>query len=154
MSQVDNDSYAWHCLPFDALSLLQLHALLRLRQEVFAVEQNSVYLDVDGKDTGALHLFATQGADIVACCRILAPGLKYAEPSIGRVCTAASHRGRGLGLTLMQRAIACCDQRYAGAGIRISAQVYLKNFYSALGFAHTSDVYDEDGIPHIEMRRL
>jgi len=154
MNQLVNDGYAWHCLPFDALSLLQLHALLRLRQEVFAVEQNSIYLDVDGRDPGALHLFATQGADIVACCRILAPGVKYAEPSIGRVCTAASHRGRGLGLALMQQAIACCEQRYAGQGIRISAQLYLKDFYGTLGFAPTSPVYDEDGIPHIEMRRL
>jgi len=144
----------WHCLPFDALRLPQLYALLRLRQEVFAVEQTSIYLDADGKDQQALHLFALQDDDIIACCRILAPGVKYVEPSIGRVCTAASHRGRGLGLALMHRAIACCDQHYPGQGIRISAQLYLKDFYAALGFALTSPVYDEDGIPHIEMRRL
>lgn len=154
MKTPDTDAYTWHCLPFDALNLHQLYALLRLRQEVFAVEQNSVYLDIDGRDPGALHLFATQGDDIAACCRILAPGVKYGEPSIGRVCTAAQHRGRGLGLALMHRAIACCDQHYPGQGIRLSAQLYLKAFYTGLGFAQTSEVYGEDGIPHIEMQRL
>lgn len=144
----------WHCVPFEALSLQQLYALLRLRQEVFAVEQASIYLDADGRDQGALHLFATRGDDVVACCRILAPGVKYAEPAIGRVCTAGSARGRGLGKTLMQRAITCCDSHYPHQGIRLSAQLYLKAFYEALGFAQTSDVYGEDGIPHIEMLRL
>jgi len=154
MSQADIEACTWHCLPFDALSLHQLYALLRLRQEVFAVEQTSIYLDADGKDQQALHLFAMQGDDIAACCRILAPGVKYPEPALGRVCTAPGQRGRGLGVALMQRAIACCEQHYCGAGIRISAQLYLRDFYGALGFAPTSEVYDEDGIPHIEMRRL
>jgi len=154
MSHADTDDDTWHCLPFDALSLHQLYALLRLRQAVFAVEQTSIYLDADGKDQQALHLFAMRGDDIIACCRILAPGVKYVEPSIGRVCTASSHRGRGLGVALMHRAIACCEQHYCGAGIRISAQLYLRDFYGALGFAPTSEVYDEDGIPHLEMRRL
>lgn len=154
MSSARLEEFTWHCLPFKALSLHQLYALLRLRQEVFAVEQTSIYLDADGRDQDALHLFATQGDDIAACCRILAPGVKYGEPSIGRVCTAAQHRGRGLGLALMQRAIALCQQHYPGRGIRISAQLYLREFYAGLGFVQTSEVYDEDGIPHIEMQRL
>ena len=152
----------WQCLPFESLTLQQLYALLRLRQEVFAIEQTSIYLDVDGKDQDALHLFASELAGeatsddqtIIACCRILAPGKKYAEPAIGRVCTATSHRRQGLGLSLMQRAIACCDAHYPGQGIRLSAQLYLKDFYGGLGFVQTSDVYGEDGIPHIEMLRL
>lgn len=148
------DEITWHCVPFDALTLQQLYALLRLRQEVFAVEQASIYLDVDGRDTHALHLFAIRGEAVVACCRVLAPGVKYAEASIGRVCTASSARGTGLGKVLMQHALACCDERYAGLGIRISAQRYLKAFYEDFGFEQTSEVYDEDGIPHIEMLRL
>jgi ElaA protein len=154
VSSASPEEATWHCLPFAALSLYQLYALLRLRQEVFAVEQTSIYLDVDGRDQEALHLFATQGDEIVACCRILAPGVKYDEPSIGRVCTAAQHRGRGLGLALLHRAIARCQQHYPGRGIRISAQLYLREFYAGLGFAQTSQVYDEDGILHIEMQRL
>ncbi len=143
----------WHCLPFETLSLTQLYSLLRLRQEVFVLEQDCVYLDVDGRDIGALQLFAQQRGEVVACCRILAPGVKYAEASIGRVCTALSQRGRGVGVTLMQRAVACCEQHYPGQGIRISAQQYLKAFYESFGFVQVSDVYDEDGIPHIEMLR-
>jgi ElaA protein len=129
--------------------------MLRLRQEVFAVEQNSIYLDVDGRDPGALHLFAEQGdGTIVACCRILAPGVKYAEASIGRVCTARSQRNKGIGIELMQRALAACAQRHPSHGIRISAQQYLKDFYSSFGFVQTSPAYDEDGIAHIEMLRV
>lgn len=158
MSRSAADPNAWHCLAFDALSLQQLYGLLRLRQEVFAREQASIYLDTDGKDLDALHLFASALSEeetcIIACCRILAPGKKYAEPAIGRVCTAASHRRLGLGLSLMQRAIGCCDAHYPGQGIRLSAQLYLKDFYGGLGFIQTSEVYDEDGIPHIEMLRL
>lgn len=154
MSLAEDAEGIWHCLPFDALTLHQLYALLRLRQEVFALEQTSIYLDVDGKDPGALHLFATRGDAITACCRILAPGVKYTEPAIGRVCTAADARGLGLGKALMQRAIACCETHYANQGIRLSAQLYLKAFYEDFGFKQTSDVYDEDGIPHIEMLRL
>ncbi len=143
----------WHCLPFETLSLTQLYSLLRLRQEVFVLEQDCVYLDVDGRDIGALQLFAQQRGEVVACCRILAPGVKYAEASIGRVCTALSQRGQGVGVALMQRAVACCEQHYPGQGIRISAQQYLKAFYAGFGFVQTSNVYDEDGIPHIEMLR-
>lgn len=144
---------SWHCVPFESLSLTQLYSLLRLRQEVFVLEQDCVYLDVDGRDIGALQVFAQQRGEVVACCRILAPGVKYAEASIGRVCTALSQRGHGVGMALMQRAASCCDQLYPGKGIRISAQQYLKAFYERFGFVQTSDVYDEDGIPHIEMLR-
>lgn len=145
----------WQCLPFEALSLVQLYAMLRLRQEVFAVEQSSIYLDVDGRDPGAVHLFAEQeDGRVIACCRLLAPGVKYAEASIGRVCTAHSQRGKGLGIEMMQRALAVCAQRYPGQGIRISAQQYLQDFYTGFGFVQTSPAYDEDGIPHIEMLRL
>ncbi len=144
----------WHRESFDELSKDNLYRLLQLRQEVFAVGQSSIYLDVDGKDKGAMHVFVTVEDDVIACCRLLAPGVKYVEPAIGRVCITPSHRGKGLGKELMVNAIALSDELYPGQGIRISAQLYLNDFYSNLGFKRVSAPYGEDGIPHIEMLRL
>lgn len=141
----------WQCLTFAELTSERLYQILKIRQEVFAVEQQSVYLDVDGKDIEALHLFTTRGTDIIAYCRLLPPGLKYPEPSIGRVLTAPSARGSGTGRALMQYALEVCNTHYQGSGIRISAQLYLEDFYSSLGFSRCSEPYGEDGIPHIEM---
>src|SRR5690554_3269692 len=98
----------WHLHSFDELSPTRLYALLKIRQEVFAVEQDSVYLDVDGKDSAALHLYALHGDVIQAYCRILAPDAKYAEASIGRVLTNTNNRRNGTGRALMQRAMQCC----------------------------------------------
>lgn len=144
----------WHRENFDDLTKDRLYGLLKIRQEVFALEQNSVYLDVDGKDKGAMHIFVTDEEDIVACCRLLAPSVKYTEPSIGRVCVAQTHRGQGLGKELMLDAIKLSHKLYPDHSIRISAQFYLHDFYSNLGFDKVSAPYDEDGIPHIEMLRL
>lgn len=141
----------WHRENFDELTKDNLYRLLQLRQKIFALEQNSVYLDIDGKDKSAMHLFVTDAVDVIACCRLLAPSVKYAEPAIGRVCIAQSHRGKGLGKELMLKTIALSNELYPAQGIRISAQLYLKNFYSDLGFDKVSAPYDEDGIPHIEM---
>ena len=120
----------WQCLAFPGLSTKRLYEILKIRQEVFAVEQDCVYLDVDGKDMDALHVFATRDDELIAYCRILPPGLKYPEASIGRVLTTSAARG---------------------SGIRISAQLYLEEFYHSFGFASCSLPYPEDGIPHIEM---
>lgn len=145
----------WFNKTFAALSTEELYQIVQLRQQVFVVEQNCVYLDADGYDRTALHLFAVQQGCVVACCRVLPPGLKYQEASIGRVCTALAQRGSGLGRELMQRALTLVGESYdsesARADIRISAQLYLHNFYSSLGFTAVSAPYDEDGIPHIEM---
>ncbi len=146
-------SLHWQCLPFEELSLNTLYAILRLRQEVFAVEQASVYLDVDGFDPGACHLFATQDETPVAYCRLLSPGVKYPEASIGRVVTAPGVRGSGAGRELMRRALTECEARFPDSGLRISAQAYLQRFYESFGFAVITAPYDEDGIPHIGMRR-
>lgn len=143
----------WHCLDFNALGSERLYAILRLRQEVFAVEQNSVYLDVDGKDLQALHLFAEADGRVLAYCRLLAPEVKYAEASIGRVVTAPEARGTGAGRELMRQALANCQQHYPNKGIRISAQCYLQRFYESFAFETVGAPYDEDGIPHIEMLR-
>ncbi len=141
----------WQVLEFEQLTRELLYAILKIRQEVFAVEQTSIYLDVDGKDLGALHIIAQQDEAIHAYCRILAPGVGYDEASIGRVLTSPASRGSGAGKLLMQQAIACCEQHFPGIGIRISAQLYLQHFYESFGFHVCSEPYDEDGIPHIQM---
>ncbi|MDO9317042.1 MAG: GNAT family N-acetyltransferase [Gammaproteobacteria bacterium] len=149
----------WFNKTFAALGTEELYQIVQLRQQVFVVEQNCVYLDADGYDRAALHLFAVQQGCVVAYCRLLPPGLKYQEASIGRVCTALAQRGSGLGRELMQRALTLAAASYSSGGersdlhteIRISAQLYLQNFYSSLGFSAVSAPYDEDGIPHIEM---
>ncbi|WP_395145123.1 GNAT family N-acetyltransferase [Armatimonas sp.] len=148
----------WHWVAFDSLSPTELYDLMRLRQEVFVVEQNCVYLDADGYDQKAWHLMGHDGEGrLVACLRLFAPGVKYEEfPSdacIGRVCTAVSVRGSGQGRELMERGIAEAERLWPGCAIRISAQVYLLNFYVSLGFVVASDPYDEDGISHVEMVR-
>jgi ElaA protein len=144
----------WHCISFEALSPTELYDLMRLRQEVFVVEQNCIYLDADGYDHKARHLLGRDDdGQLVACLRLFSPGVKYTEASIGRVCTAASSRGTGLGLELMRRGIAEAEWLWPGCGIRISAQAYLLHFYGKLGFLPVSEPYDEDGIPHVEMVR-
>jgi ElaA protein len=116
---------------------------------VFVVEQNCPYLDADGVDDIARHLWAEQGGAIAAYLRIVPAGVKFAEVSIGRVITAPEARGTGLGRELMKRGIAAAGH----VPIRIGAQAHLEKFYGELGFQRASDVYDEDGIPHVEMTR-
>jgi len=138
----------WHVKPFDELTAAELHAILALRSRVFVVEQRSAFQDPDEHDRHARHLWGAEGGEIVAYLRALPPGEKYAEASIGRIVVAASGRKTGLGKELVRRGIALC----AGP-IRISAQAYLERFYHDLGFDPVSGLYDEDGIPHLEMLR-
>ena len=137
----------WHERAFDALTTRELYAIVCLRERVFVVEQACVYQDADGLDLVARHLWAERAGELAAYLRILPPGAKFAEASIGRVIVAPELRGTGLGRTLMARGLAA-----AGPGpIRLSAQAHLERFYAELGFARTSEVYDEDGIPHLDM---
>lgn len=140
----------WHDRAFTELTIDELYAITALRQRVFIVEQNCPYLDADGVDPGSRHLWASDEDGVLhAYCRIVPAGVKFVEISIGRVITAPEARGTGLGKELMRRAIAAC-----GADpIRIGAQAHLERFYGELGFVRASEPYDEDGIPHIEMRR-
>lgn len=128
-----------------------------MRQNVFVVERNCVYLDADDLDRRGLHLLGWEGEgrerELVAYCRILPLGLSFQEPSIGRVLTTPGWRGRGLGKELMKRSIAKITESYPNHPIHISAQSYLEHFYASFGFQRNSDPYDEDGIPHIEMLR-
>ncbi len=145
------NSTNWNCYHFDELSTRQLYQIIGLRIEVFALEQNCVYQDLDNLDQQAWHLGCWQDGMLVAYLRLLGPGVKYVEPAIGRVITKASHRGLGLGRELMDVGIVATEKRFPGAGIRLSAQKHLEEFYSSLGFIAVGDIYFEDQIPHIEM---
>jgi len=145
-------SLQWRLHEFDQFDTGQLYAVLAARVAVFVVEQDCPYQDLDGLDDVALHLvgWAGDGA-VVAYARILPPGTRFEQPSIGRVLTSLPGRRCGLGRELMRRAIDVVGERYPGHSVRISAQCYLQRFYSELGFAVDSAPYREDGIPHVEM---
>ncbi len=141
--------------PFNELSVDELYEIIRLRNEVFVVEQDCPYQDADGKDKIAMHVFcSTNDGSVLAYCRLLPPGISYQECSIGRVVNAQSARDTGLGRKLMQTAISYIEDVWKYAAIRISAQQYLEAFYSSLGFVTQSEPYLEDGIPHVEMLRV
>ena len=140
---------AWRSHYFNELTNVEVYNLLALRQRVFVVEQNCPYLDADGVDLASRHLWTEVDGAVHAYARIVPAGVKFAEVSIGRVITAPEARGTGLGRELMQRAIEECG----GVPIRIGAQAHLEKFYGEVGFVRASDVYEEDGIPHIEMVR-
>ena len=144
----------WVCRPFAALGVDALYALMRLRQQVFAVEQRCAYLDADGIDPGCWHLLGwSSGQQLQASLRIVPPGLKYGDASIGRVVTTREMRGSGLGRELLAKGLLRCRQLHPGADIRISAQAHLRRFYEGFGFAAVGEEYLEDGVPHIEMLR-
>ena len=144
-------SLNWTYKHFTSLATQELYTILSLRSEVFVVEQNCVYLDTDNKDVDAWHLCGWENDTLVAYVRILAPGVSYEEASIGRVLTNPVFRKNGYGVELMNVAIEKTLQQFVLQKIKIGAQLYLLNFYSNLGFIQTSEVYMEDGIPHIEM---
>lgn len=142
----------WHCMHFDELTTEQLYAILRVRSQVFVVEQNCVYQDADDKDQRSHHLFYKADNIVEAYCRLLPPGLSYLhEASIGRVLTHTDARKKRLGREMMARAIATLKDMHPGVPIRIGAQKYLTTFYSSFGFKADGADYLEDGIVHIEM---
>lgn len=140
-------------LPFDRLSGREVHDVLQLRSRVFVVEQACAYLDADGADPACWQGLGRLGGALVATARIVPPGLKFAEPAIGRVVTAPEVRRTGAGRALMRSAIEQVKRLYPGQDIRIGAQRYLEVFYGSLGFEPVGAPYDEDGIPHVEMLR-
>ena len=142
---------AWQCVPFGELSPQEVHDLFQLRGAVFVVEQKCPFQDVDGADPACWHLLGRRAGELVAYCRLVPPGVKYAEPSIGRVVTSEAARRTGSGRELMREAVARADRLWPGKPIRIGAQHYLERFYGDYGFVKASEPYDEDGIMHIEM---
>lgn len=136
----------------DDLSGPEVHALLSARERVFVVEQACAYHEADDLDPVSWHLIARIDGALAACARVVDAGAKHAEPSIGRVMTVETFRGRRLGEALMREAIAGTRARFPGQAIRISAQAHLRNFYAALGFEAEGEPYLEDGIPHVGMR--
>ncbi|MCW5908762.1 MAG: GNAT family N-acetyltransferase [Chitinophagales bacterium] len=143
----------WQLKPFTQLSASELYNILRLRNEVFVLEQNCPYVDTDGKDIYSHHLSGFFKGDLAAYARIVPPGVSYTEPSIGRVVTSAKHRRNGFGKELMQKVIEETEKLYGTVPIRIGAQAYLKKFYETFGFEDMNEPYMEDGIPHLIMLR-
>jgi ElaA protein len=143
----------WTIKPFEKLTVDELYDILRLRSAIFVVEQNCVYLDPDGKDKLALHLFGEFEGKIVAYSRLFKAGISFDNTSIGRVVVDANYRDKKWGHDLMREAIAGIKTYFGESKITIGAQLYLKKFYESHGFIQTSEMYLEDDIPHIEMKK-
>ncbi|PYE28350.1 ElaA protein [Rhizobium sp. PP-CC-3A-592] len=137
----------------DALSAADLYALLKMRVDVFVVEQACPYPELDGKDPAALHLRLIEGDALVASARLIKPRQSGDPVRIGRVVVSPDHRGRRLGDALMHEAVSACERAFPGVPIALSAQSHLHAFYTGFGFVVTSDEYLEDGIPHVDMLR-
>lgn len=138
-----------HIKKFAELSLSELYELLRIRSEVFVVEQNCVYQDLDGDDQNSIHLWLTVSGRVVALCRVCPAGTHLPEISIGRVITTV--RGKGYGKQLMLHAIDVAVERYGAEQIILEAQEYAKDFYESVGFKVNSELFMLDGIPHVKM---
>ncbi len=137
--------------PFSALTTQELYALLQLRTQIFVVEQDCVYQDLDGKDQKALHVIGTKNNKVVAYTRCFKAGIYFDQASIGRVVVAQEFRKDKLGKRIMEASIQAIYKEYGVQPIKLSAQTYLLKFYNALGFKAIGDQYLEDGIPHIAM---
>lgn len=136
----------------DEFSAADLYDMLKLRVDVFVVEQHCPYPELDGNDKDCLHLRLLQDGELLACARLWRPTPEQ-HPRIGRVAVSPNHRGKRLGDSLMREAIAEAEKRYRGEPIEISAQSHLQKFYGSLGFEVISEEYLEDGIPHVDMLR-
>ncbi len=143
----------WVCKYFNALTPDELYAIMKLRNEVFVIEQNCIFQDADDKDQKCFHLMGWVKNNLAAYCRLVPAGVSHESVSIGRIVTSPAFRKRGAGKALLNAAIKQGSLLFGEQTIKIGAQLYLKNFYESFGFKQISDTYDEDGIPHIEMVR-
>ena len=150
----NNTNLRWVTKTFAELTVDELYAILRLRSEVFVVEQNCIFLDLDNNDQKAFHTIGLIGDEVVATTRLFEKDIMYdGYQSIGRVVGSPRHRGLGIGKALMQYSISECERLFGKGPIKIGAQLYLKKFYSEQGFEQSGDVYLEDDIDHIPMIR-
>lgn len=144
----------WTIKPYDELTLTELYESLRLRIEVFVVEQNCPFQDLDGQDAQAYHLLGhTATGELAAYARLFDAGLSYEQVAIGRVAVSPAHRRLGFGQELMRQSIAQCEVLYGAQPIKLGAQQYLEQFYQGFGFVQCGEGYLEDGIPHMPMLR-
>lgn len=144
----------WQIVHYTELSINEFHDIVALRLKAFVVEQNCAYLDLDGKDKKSYHVICRDGkGDIVATARILPPGLKYKEASIGRVVINEEIRGHGVGQELMNKALDFSQLEFGASPVKISAQKHLETYYEIFGFKSTGEEYIEDTIPHVEMEK-
>jgi ElaA protein len=143
--------FKWY--KFSELTAEQLYAALSMRSDIFVVEQNCVYLDPDGKDIFAIHLLGLENNSLAAYMRLFPPTDIENFIIFGRVLTARSSRTKGYGKKLMEELLSYCNKNYPGLSIKCSAQHYLKKFYAGFGFKAVSEIYEEDGIPHISMQK-
>jgi ElaA protein len=153
---MDKPVMEWEIKSFDGLSTDELYDLLKLRVDVFVVEQNCAYPEIDGKDRHpeTRHLLGRNKAgDLVAYSRILPPGLSFKTAGFGRVVVAKFSRGKGISHAMVDQAVAYICKAWPGEPIQIGAQLYLKKFYASHGFKAVSETYIEDGIPHVDMIR-
>ena len=143
----------WEWKAFNELSAEEMYTVLCVRQEVFVLEQECLYLDADGKDRQSFHLMGFNENELMAYARIVEPGISYEEVSIGRILSSKNARGTGAGVDLMNHALSKIESVYGKVPVRISAQSYLEKFYQKFGFQPTGKEYLEDEIPHMEMLR-
>ena len=142
----------WNWQHFNDLSAAELHDIMAIRQQVFIIEQQCIYLDADNYDKESLHLTGRDGdGKIVVYARVNFPRSRFSDPSIGRILTARENRGLGLAREAIRRAIEKCREEFSPKIIRISAQQHLQNFYVDCGFSPVGKPYDEDGIMHVDM---
>lgn len=141
----------WIFKSFEELTNKELYDILKLRFEVFVIEQNCLDIDPDGKDKVSMHLMLEDDGKIIGCARILPPKVSYDEPSIGRIALDKSYRGTGLGREIVQKCIDFIHNIMKIREIRISGQAYLLDFYKSFGFVVTKGPYFEDKIPHYQM---
>jgi ElaA protein len=154
IGKINTHMINWSFKKFDILTSSELYSALQLRNEVFVVEQNCVFQDADNKDQDSHHLMGWDNEMLVAYSRIVPPGIAYDSfPSIGRVVTSPKMRRTGVGKILMHQSIEELQILFGKSSIKLGAQLYLKKFYESFGFVQSSEVYMEDGIPHVEMIR-
>ena len=145
----------WKWSQLQTLSPFEVHAILAARQRVFMIEQNCLYPDADDLDHLAWHLTGcSRNGQLMAYLRVVPPGSRHPEPSIGRLLTIKSMRGNHLATCALEQALRKCQAAYPGQAIRIAAQTYLVDFYYRFGFRKIGPSYPEDGIEHVDMVRL